>query len=423
MFIDRVRIKVIAGGGGNGCCSFRREKYVPRGGPDGGDGGDGGDVWIEADGRLSSLLDVHYHSHWKGTRGTHGKGSGRHGKHGEETVVRVPPGTVIRDFSSRELLCDLVEEGQRFLGAQGKKGGKGNARFATSTNRAPHFAELGEPGDEFDYLLELKVIAEVGIVGLPNAGKSTLLSRVSAARPKIADYPFTTLSPNLGVAQLSDHRTITFADIPGLIEGAAEGKGLGHDFLRHIERTKILLFLIDASDGEPAETRTVLEHELSEHSDVFATRPRFYAFSKADITENREQFDKAGTEFRDALLISSATGEGIDEMLETLWRALEAVWESEADAEPEAVAVVEYAFEAPYTVVEEAKGFRVEGATVLRVVKMTDFSNDEAVRYLQRRLDKMGLFKALRHFGARDGQTIFIGDVELEYRSELPEKV
>lgn len=418
MFVDQVRIKVIAGAGGNGCCSFRREKYVAHGGPDGGDGGDGGDVHIIADSRLTSLLDVRYHSQWKGKRGAHGKGSDMHGKRGEDTIIPVPPGTLVRDWETGEILSDLCEEDERFLAAAGKKGGRGNARFTTPVNRVPRFAELGEPSEEKEFLLELKLIAEVGIVGLPNAGKSTLLSRVSAAHPKIADYPFTTLSPNLGVAQIGDYRTLTFADIPGIIEGAAQGKGLGHDFLRHVERTKVLLFLVDASEGDPIETIETLEGELAQHSPVFETRPRLIALSKADLPQNRQQHEALPEELGEVHLISSATGEGVHALLEALWKAVEQVRKEEAGIVLERPPEVEYTYAAPYTVDETPEGFHIEGDAAVRAVKMTDFSNEEAVRHLQSRLEKMGLFKALKRMGAKDGQSILIGGVELEYRDD-----
>ncbi len=417
MWIDRARIRVTGGKGGNGCCSFRREKYVPRGGPDGGDGGNGGDVFIVADARLSSLLDLRYHAHWKGERGLHGEGKNRHGKNGGEITIRVPAGTVVHDAASGDVLCDLAQVGDRFLAAAGGRGGKGNARFTSSTNRAPKFAELGEPGQEADYVLELKLIAEVGLVGLPNAGKSTLLSRVTAATPKIADYPFTTLSPNLGVAELSDHRALTIADIPGIIEGAAQGKGLGHDFLRHIERTKVLLFLIDLGDEDPVATWRTLERELAAHSVEFADRPAVFALNKADIPANCERFPQVAEAFETSFMISAATGEGVGPLLEHLWAVVERVRQEEA--EPENIPVERtYTYEAPFTVEKTAAGFRVEGRQVHRAVRMTDFDNEEAVHHLQHRLKGMGLFKVLKRLGAQAGQTIVIGDVELEYHPD-----
>lgn len=417
MFVDQARIKVTAGAGGNGCCSFRREKYVPRGGPNGGDGGKGGDVFFVADLRLTSMLDLRHHAHWKSERGEHGQGSDCHGKSGADSLVSVPLGTLVRDFETNEILADLVEEGQRFLAGRGGRGGRGNARFVTSTNRAPKFAELGEPGQEREFLLELKVIAEVGIVGLPNAGKSTLLAAVSAAHPKIDNYPFTTLSPNLGVAQLSDYRTLTMADIPGIIEGAADGKGLGHDFLRHIERTKLLVFLIDLGDDDPVKTRDVLENELAQYSDVFKDRPRVFVLNKADITENRERFGAVAEAFDHPFLISGVTGEGVADLIEALWGIVDRI-RKEGDAAAIPLTEREYTYEAPFTVEAFGNSFRIEGKRIEQAVKMTNFENEFAVRHLQQTLQRMGVLKALKRMGAREGQVIAIGDVQLEYRPD-----
>ncbi|MCP4641722.1 MAG: GTPase ObgE [bacterium] len=418
MFIDRARVRVTAGKGGRGCCSFRREKYVPRGGPSGGDGGDGGSVYIVADPRYASLLDVRYQSLRQADSGAHGLGSGCHGKCGDDLRIPVPPGTLVKDAKTEEVIADLTEEGQEFLAVRGGHGGKGNARFANSTRRAPRFAELGEPGEEGEFILELKLIAEVGLVGLPNAGKSTFLSVVTAATPKIADYPFTTLSPNLGVAQLSGYRTLTIADIPGIIEGAAEGKGLGHDFLRHIERTKVLLFLIDLGDDDPVQTRAVLEAELAEHSEELASRPKIFALTKADITENRERFDEVAQAFDQPFLLSALAHEGLDELMDHLWTTVDRVRKEEKGAvgfdEPQA----EYTYEAPYTISKTRSGFRVEGKTLLRAARMTDFDNDEAVRHFQERLKRMGILKTLKRMGAERGQSIFIEDLELEYHPD-----
>ena len=418
MFIDRVRIRVTAGDGGKGCCSFRREKYIPFGGPDGGDGGDGGDVVFQATPRLNSLMDLKMHAHWKAEAGIHGKGSDMHGRRGHDTVIEVPCGTVICNLETGEPIADLTEEGQRFIAAHGGKGGKGNPRFATSTNRAPKFAEIGEPGEDREYLVELKLIADVGIVGLPNAGKSTLLSVISAAKPKIADYPFTTLSPNLGVATLSDFRTLTVADIPGIIEGAAQGKGLGHDFLRHIERTRVLLFLVDLGDPDPIETLRVLEQELAEYSDVFATRPRVIAFNKADVTENAERFPEIQKQVPGALLLSGATHQGLDELLELLFAKVQQALREEAGQIP-LEDTHAYVYQPPFQIYREPSGvFRVEGEGVTRAVRMTNFENDEAVRHLQKTLTKMGLLRALKRLGAKPGHTVVIADEEMEYQPE-----
>ncbi|MCC6797096.1 MAG: GTPase ObgE [Candidatus Hydrogenedentes bacterium] len=417
MFVDRARVRVTGGAGGNGCRSFRREKYVPRGGPNGGDGGNGGDVYFVADRRYTSLLDLKYHAHWKGMPGVHGAGSDCHGKNGEDQIIHVPLGTIVKRADDESIIADLTDEGSRFLAATGGKGGRGNARFATATERAPQFAEVGEPGADNEFLLELKVIAEVGLVGLPNAGKSTFLAAVSAARPKIAPYPFTTLSPNLGVVPLSDFRTLTIADIPGIIEGAADGKGLGHDFLRHIERTKVLLFLIDLGDEDPAKTKKILESELAQYSDVFETRPRVYALNKADIPENQERFKKLKRRFKSPWLISGATGEGIDKLLEHLWQTVDQL-RREEDAAPQGTELAEYAYEAPYTVERVEDGFRVDGKVAVRAVRMTNFDNEDAVRHLQKRFKKMGILKALKRIGAKEGDSVFVGDAELEYHPD-----
>lgn len=418
MFVDRTRIRVTGGGGGNGCCSFRREKFVPRGGPNGGDGGQGGDVWLVADATVTSLEPLRFHAHYQGERGVHGGGSNCHGRHGSDLIIPVPLGTLVRDFATEEILADLTQEGQRFRAAKGGQGGKGNARFSTSTNRAPHFAERGEPGEEAEYMLELKLIAEVGVVGLPNAGKSTLLSRMTAAHPKIAGYPFTTLSPNLGVAVLSDFRTLTVADIPGIIEGAAEGKGLGHDFLRHIERTKVLLFLVDMGDDDPAATLAVLESELAQYSEAFADRPKVLALNKADIPENRARFEVLTEALGPAFCLSAATGEGIAPLVEALWQLVQQVRQEETYAPEVPEPAREYLFEPPFTIEREGEGFRVAGKTALRTVIMTDFENDYAVQNLDEKLRRMGLFRALRRMGARPGDSIMFGDIELEYHPD-----
>lgn len=418
MFVDRVKIRVVAGTGGNGCCSFRREKYVPRGGPDGGDGGNGGDVHIVAASRLNSLLDLRYHRMWKGKRGENGLGKDLHGANRDPVEIHVPLGTVVRDPETDEVLADLMHDGQRFLAARGGSGGRGNPRFATATNRIPHFAEKGEPGEDRELLLELKLIAEVGIVGLPNAGKSTLLAAISAARPKIDSYPFTTISPNLGVVELPGYRALTVADIPGIIEGAADGKGLGHDFLRHIERTKVLLFLIDLGDEDPVKTRRTLESELKQYNEIFAERPRVYALNKADITENVARFKRLKKKFATAHLVSGATGEGVGEMLEHLWTEVERVRREEETGNVEEELPAEYVYEAPFQIMKGPTGFVIDGKRILQVVRMTDFENDEAVRHLQEVLRKMGLFKALKRLRAKPGQTIHIGDYDLEYTPE-----
>ncbi len=322
MFIDRVTVRVEAGTGGSGTSSFRREKFVPMGGPDGGDGGRGGDVLVRADRNLTTLLDFTYRDHWKAERGDHGSGSNRTGRSGDEVVLPVPPGTVVRDADTGELLGEVLDDGESITVARGGRWGRGNAKFASATHQAPREWEPGDEGEQRTLELELKLIADVGLVGQPNAGKSTLLSVISAARPKIADYPFTTLSPNLGVVQLSDHRTFVVADIPGIIEGAHEGKGLGIQFLRHIERTRVLAFLIpiDAMDYQAEYEQ--LRREVREYSAELADKPHCLVFTKLDLLgeDYTPEVEAPGSFGR--FSISAAGREGLDALLQAWWRQL-----------------------------------------------------------------------------------------------------
>jgi GTP-binding protein len=322
MFVDRVLVKVEAGTGGSGQTSFRREKYVPLGGPDGGDGGRGGDVIVRADRNLATLLDYTYRDKWAAERGQHGEGSNRTGKSGADIILPVPPGTVIRDADTNELLGEVIEEGDSVLVAKGGRGGKGNAFFVTATHQAPREWQPGEEGEARTLELELKLIADVGLVGQPNAGKSTLLSVISAARPKIADYPFTTLSPNLGVVPLSDHRTFVVADIPGIIEGAHEGKGLGLQFLRHIERTRLLAFLIpiDAMDWQAELDQ--LRHEVAAYSEELAKKPFCVVFSKLDLLGEHYVPEVEAPGAFGMFSISAAGRMGLDTLLDAWWRQL-----------------------------------------------------------------------------------------------------
>lgn len=322
MFLDRVKIKVKAGNGGDGVTAFRREKFVPRGGPSGGDGGVGGSVWIESTEGLNTLLHLRFNPEHKAERGRHGEGSNRYGKDGADAVVKVPVGTQVFDANTEELVFDFTEAGQRFRAAKGGKGGWGNAHFATPTRRAPKFHFTGRPGEERELQLELKLIADVGLVGFPNAGKSTLISVISAARPKIADYPFTTLEPNLGVVDLGDYRTFVVADIPGLIEGAAEGAGLGHRFLRHVERTKLILHLVDISSlsgRDPVSDYEVINRELANYDENLGTRPQIVVATKMDALDEPERLEalreRARKDRKPFFSISSATRSGVDELV------------------------------------------------------------------------------------------------------------
>jgi GTP-binding protein len=321
-FIDEVKIQAKAGDGGRGCLSFRREKFVPRGGPDGGDGGRGGDVLLEVDMAITTLLDLRYKQHLKARNGAPGMGKNMHGKGGDDLIIKVPPGTLVYDDETGELLADLTKSDQGFKLLKGGQGGRGNARFLTSTNRAPRHTQPGIPGEERTLRLQLKLLADVGLVGLPNAGKSTLISSVSAARPKIADYPFTTLVPNLGVVRHGDFRSFVMADIPGLIEGASAGQGLGTRFLRHIERTDLFLHLVDLSglqEGDPVEDFDKINNELANYKDELSTRPMLVVFTKQDITEVREQTEEIRPVFENrgfrTLAISAVTREGLPELV------------------------------------------------------------------------------------------------------------
>jgi GTP-binding protein len=329
LFIDRVKIRIRGGHGGNGVTAFRREKFVPRGGPSGGDGGRGGDVWLEADSSLNTLLHLRFNPEHTAERGRHGEGSNRYGRDGEDVVVRVPVGTQVFDGETGEFYCDLSEDGQRWLVGKGGRGGFGNSHFATSTNRAPRYHQEGSPGEERELQLELKLLADVGLIGFPNAGKSTLISTISAAKPKIADYPFTTLEPHLGVVDLGDYRTFVVADIPGLIEGAHEGAGLGDRFLRHVERTKLLLHLVDVSSisgRDAVGDYEVINRELAAYDERLAARPQIVVATKLDALDEPERLEslreRARADGREFYEISSATGRGVRELVNGVARAL-----------------------------------------------------------------------------------------------------
>lgn len=334
MFIDRVVVKVEAGTGGSGASSFRREKYYPMGGPDGGDGGRGGDVIVRGDSNLATLLDFTYRDSWVAERGEHGMGSNMTGRSGKDVILPVPPGTVVRDKDSGEFICEVMTDGEQIVIAKGGRGGKGNAFFVTSTQQAPRKWQPGEEGESRVLELELKLIADVGLVGQPNAGKSTLLSVISAARPRIADYPFTTLSPNLGVVPLSDHRTFVVADIPGIIEGAHEGKGLGLQFLRHIERTRILAFLISIESEDWQAELNQLRHEVREYSDELASKPYCVVFTKCDLLGELFVPEIEAPDAFGMFAVSAPGRLGLDVLLDAWWRQLLALRKSEEAATP-----------------------------------------------------------------------------------------
>jgi GTPase len=407
-FVDVAQLNAKGGDGGAGCVSFRREAHVPKGGPDGGDGGRGGNVWLRANRNVASLLAFRDHPHRKAMSGTHGSGKKLHGKGGSDLTVDVPEGTVVKARDG-ELLADLVRHGDSWLAARGGQGGKGNARFLSNARRAPSFAEQGEYGEEQWLQLELKLLADAALVGFPNAGKSTLISAVSAAKPKIANYPFTTLEPHLGVVRFHDHEFV-FADIPGLIEGAAEGKGLGHQFLRHIERARVLVILVDLApvDGRtPEEQERILVDELRRYQPEMLLRPRVVVGSKADIA----------TESWDGLKVAAVTRDGLDEFLGTVATLVDEARASEGDPEPYVVLRPE---EKGFSVVREGTHeWRVTGRPAERAVALADLTNPDALTYVQQKLQRMGVERALARAGAADGDVVRIGDHELTYEESL----
>jgi GTP-binding protein len=409
-FVDTAQCNVKGGDGGAGCVSFRREAHVPRGGPDGGDGGKGGDVWLQASRNVASLLAFRDHPHRKATSGTHGQGKKLHGKNGTDLVVDVPEGTMVR-AQDGELLADLVGHGDRWLAARGGQGGRGNARFLSNARRAPSFAEQGEYGEEQWLELELKLMADAALVGFPNAGKSTLISAVSAAKPKIADYPFTTLQPHLGVVRWRDHEFV-LADIPGLIEGAASGRGLGHQFLRHVERARVLVLLCDLApaDGRtPAEQERVLLDELRSYRPELLDRPRVVVGSKADIAADGVAFD--------GLRISAVAHLGIDELLGQVAVLVDSARAAAGAPEPYVVLRPQ---EQGFSVVREgAHAWRVRGRPAERAVALADLTDPDAISYVQHKLSRMGVERALARAGAAEGDVVRIGDHELVYEGEL----
>lgn len=420
MFIDRAKIYVKAGDGGNGVVAFRREKYVPRGGPSGGDGGRGADVVLMVDSDLSTLMDFKYKVHYKAKRGEHGQGSNKFGRSAEDLVIKVPPGTVVRDAETGEVLADLVEKGYRYVVAKGGRGGRGNARFASAVHKAPDFAEKGEPGEERWIILELKLLADVGLIGFPNAGKSTLLSRMTAAKPKIADYPFTTLSPNLGVVEtgLGKGSSFVLADIPGLIEGAHEGQGLGHEFLRHVERTRLLVHVLDLSamERDPIEAFHAINDELVKYSEKLLEKPQIIAANKMDLPKARENLDKIEQTLvnvgYEIIPVSGATGEGIKQLIKRISEMLSKIPKTETVEQVKQYNIVE---EEPFKIDKDGDTYHISGKVVERLVAMTDLDNESAVKRLQRTFKRMGIDDALKEHGINPGDTVIIDDYEFYY--------
>ncbi|HEY3111381.1 MAG TPA: GTPase ObgE [Chloroflexota bacterium] len=423
MPFDSAKVWVKAGDGGGGVVSFRREKFVPQGGPDGGDGGRGGSVYLRADKGASTLLPFTRRRHVKAQPGAKGEGGNRHGKKGQDVYIAVPPGTLVYDDATGDLLADLNEPGAELMVARGGRGGLGNSHFATSTNQAPRIAQKGEPGEERWIRLELKLIADVGIVGFPNAGKSTLLAAASRAAPKIADYPFTTLEPNLGVVDLGygPDEQLVLADVPGLIEGAHMGVGLGHSFLRHVERTRVLIHLLDGTGDDPIQAFDAINAELELFDPALRRKPQVVAVNKVDLPEVRARLpdlERALEEHGIAVMpISAATGESVRPLMQ---RALTLLNEErrrapETPAPVEQVPVLRPAALERWEVAPEPGGYRVTGRRVERAVAMTDLENPEAVEFLQRILERMGVTAALERAGVKPGDTVRFGKHELEW--------
>src|SRR5437588_4556881 len=430
MFYDHTKIFVKAGDGGNGSRHFRREKFAPLGGPDGGDGGRGGSVYLEATTNLNTLIDYRYRQHFKAGAGGPGLRQKMHGAKGEDIILPVPRGTIIRDAETNELIADLVEDGQRVMVARGGRGGLGNVHFATSTHQAPQEAQKGEPGEERWIQLELRLIADVGLVGYPNAGKSTLLSVVTAARPKIADYPFTTLSPNLGVVAVGqpgsgDEFGFVLADIPGLIEGAAQGVGLGHEFLRHIRRTRLLIHMLDGAsfDRDPWQDFQAINQELREYDEQLAQRPQIIVLNKMALPGAQERWPalkaKAKAAGYPVFAISAATHQGTNELMQYTVRRLHEIRQEEAERAASEIntdmtgPVLRPLPDDAFTVTKEKGVYVVRGKRVERLVSMTDLENEEGMDRLQVTLAKMGVTQALEEAGVKVGDIVRFGKVEL----------
>src|SRR2546421_1347589 len=430
MFYDHTKIYVKAGDGGNGSSHFRHEKFAPRGGPDGGDGGRGGIVYLEATSNMNRLIDYRYRHHFKAGAGGAGMRQKMQGAKGEDVVLRVPLGTIVRDADTNELIADLVEDGQRVIVARGGRGGLGNTHFATATHQAPREAQKGEPGEERWITLELRLIADVGLVGYPNAGKSTLLSVVTAAQPKIADYPFTTLSPNLGVVVVGqpgsrDEVDFVLADIPGLIEGAAQGVGLGHEFLRHIDRTRLLIHMLDGAslERDPWQDFQTINQELREYDERLATRPQIVVLNKMDLPEAQERWSalkaKAEAAGYPVFAISAAAHQGTDELMQYTVRRLHEIRQGEAERDANEIntdmtgPVLRPLPDDAFTVTKEKGVYVVRGKRVERLVSMTDLENEEGMDRLQVTMAKMGVTKALEEAGVKVGDVVRFGKVEL----------
>ncbi len=420
MFYDEAEITVVAGRGGDGVVSFRRESMVPRGGPDGGNGGRGGDVILIVDRHRNTLLPFRYQRRFVAPDGKPGRGKNQTGRSGKPLYVKVPPGTVVRDASTNAVIADLVAQGQQAIVARGGRGGRGNAMFATPNNQAPQMAENGSPGETRDLILTLKLIADIGLVGMPNAGKSTLLAALTAAKPKIADYPFTTLQPNLGVAEIDATRTVVLADIPGLIEGASRGAGLGIEFLKHIERTRVLIHLIDGLSEDPLRDYETIQKELAAFGHGLIDKPQVLAMTKMDLPDAQAAYElycknNPTSPLRDAMPISAASGKNARALLEQAMRILDELPPLPDETPVALQELTPTESEMGFTITREGGGFRIHSPMVLRRVETTRWDLDEATQRFQRFLERSGITAELEARGVKPGDTIYIGEYELEW--------
>ena len=421
-FIDKTKIRVVSGRGGNGMVAWRREKYVDKGGPAGGDGGRGGDVYLVADENMSTLMDFKHKSVFKAEAGENGGIKNMHGACAKDLYIKVPVGTVVKDIKTGNVIADLTWHEQKVLVAKGGRGGRGNARFATAQKRAPQFCEPGEPSIERELLLELKLIADVGLLGMPNAGKSTLISRISSAKPKIADYPFTTLIPNLGVVRKHSGDGYVVADIPGLIEGASEGVGLGFDFLRHIERCRFLVHLIDATEENPFENYKKINLELEKHSTNLANRYQIIALNKIDAVSDEKKIELL-KQFKevsaDVFEISAVTGENVDKLIDFMGQKVDEIPKPETEITVEEDLGAYYNDDSAFEKFKVAKDtFIIEGGKIERIAAVTDERNSEQVIRFQNIMKGMGVFDALSQKGIKDGDTIIIGHLEFVFYAD-----
>ncbi len=421
MFVDEAILELQAGRGGNGCMAFRREKYVEMGGPFGGNGGNGANIIFKVDEGLNTLIDLRYKKLYKADNGEHGQGKGMHGKNAKDLVIKVPLGTVITNMETNLVIADLIEKDDEVVIAHGGRGGRGNMAFATHSNPAPAYCENGEPGEVIKVKVELKLLADVGLVGLPSVGKSTIISKISAAKPKIAAYHFTTLKPNLGVVRASNNRSFVVADLPGLIEGASLGEGLGDKFLKHIERTRVIAHVIDISGIEgrdPYQDYLTINKELEAFNKKIMDKPQIVIANKMDMPESDKNLEEFKSKVDVSVYpVSALTGKGLDKVIEALAEKLDTIKKQPLfDVKEESHVVYKYEEEKPFKVFREKDGFRVKGDKIEKLLRMTWFASDETYRRFSNQLKKMGIEDELRRLGAKNGDMIYILDYEFEYR-------